>query len=290
MESILRELYEQEVSESETLAVMLIEKRNDTSPLADNLDFALLVIVESADIPIFVKHYEIDSRRIALTVVTKEKIEEWVEEGNNERITDWILNGKVLFDRDQYITNLTNKLYSFPFSERKLKINIEYGQLIRKHLEGKISFEANQLLDAYNHIVNALHHLARLEVIDKGLYPEVTVWNQVKHIDPEIYKLYTELIESDESLIKRLELLFLASDFLIHSKVEVGAEHLLTLMLEREDWLYSDLINHPEIKSYAVDLSVLLDLLMEKQLVQTRKIETKEKEMYYQSYFVNKKC
>ena len=55
-------------------------------------------------------------------------------------------------------------------------------------------------------------------VIENGLFPEVTVWSQVKKIDPAIYKLYEELIISDEPLEKRLELLFLASEFFIHNR------------------------------------------------------------------------
>ncbi|KMR35055.1 hypothetical protein EY05_14905, partial [Staphylococcus aureus] len=72
-----------------------------------------------------------------------------------------------------------------------------------------------QYLDAYNHVVHALHHLARLAIIENGFHPEITVWNQVKQIEPEIFKLYEELLTSEESIEKRLELLFLASDFLI---------------------------------------------------------------------------
>ncbi|MED4533114.1 nucleotidyltransferase-like protein [Metabacillus fastidiosus] len=290
MENILRELYQQKVNDPNTLAIMSIEKWDDNSALADNLDLTLLVIVKSAEAPIFIKHYEMDSKRAALTIITKDTIEGWTEEGNSEGLVNLLLNGKILFEREEYITSIANTLDICLFSERKLKISIEYGKLLRKHSEGKNFFEANQLHDAYNHIVHALQHLARLEVIDRGLYPETTVWNQVKRIDPQIYKLYTELIDSDESLTKRLELLLLASDFLIHSKAELGAGHLLSVMLEKENWLYTDLVNHPEVKLYALDLSILLDLLIEKEFVQVRKVETKDKEMYYHSYFLNKKC
>ncbi len=80
-------------------------------------------------------------------------------------------------------------------------------------MDGKLFFDHQQYLDAYNHVIHSLHHLGRLSVIEKGFHPEVTVWNQVKHIEPEIYKLYEELITSEETLDKRLELLFLVSDF-----------------------------------------------------------------------------
>src|SRR5690606_40421365 len=68
--------------------------------------------------------------------------------------------------------------------------------------------------------------LARLAIIKNGHFPEITVWNQVKKIEPEIHKLYEELVNSEEGLEKRLELLFLASDVLIHSYIEYGTSHL----------------------------------------------------------------
>jgi hypothetical protein len=289
MENILRPIYQERASHSNTLAIIMIEKRNQTSPLTDNLDVALLVIVNDSDQSSFVKHYEYEDKKASLTVMTKDELNESILLGTNRRIVDWVLNGKILFDRNEYILGLIDRLRTFPFSERKLKIGIEYGKLIRRYLEGKVFFESKQLLDAYNHIVHALHHLARLEVIDRGYYPEVTVWNQVKHIEPQIYKLYKELVESDESLEKRLELLFLASDFLIHSKTEVGAAHILTIMSEKESWYYNELYHHPELKYYSVDLSVLLEFLVEKNYVSIERIETKGKEVFHRSYFVAKK-
>ena len=289
MENILRPIYQERASHPDTLAIIMIEKRNQTSPLTDNLDVALLVILNKAEQDLHVKHYEYEDQNASLTLVTNKQIEEWILLGTNRRIVDWILNGKILYDRNEYLVELVDRLRTFPFSERKLKIGLEYGKLIRRYLEGKVFFEAKQLLDAYNHIVHALHHLARLEVIDRGFHPEITVWNQVKQIEPQVYKLYNELIESDESLEKRLELLFLASDFLIHSKAAVGAAHILTVMSEEETWQYADLLNHEEVSVYSVDLSVLLEFLVEKEFIQVKRIETKGKGIYHRGYSVVKK-
>lgn len=49
----------------------------------------------------------------------------------------------------------------------------------------------------------------------------------MKRIEPAIYKLYEELILSNESLEKRLELLFLAGEFLINSRTNDGGQHIL---------------------------------------------------------------
>lgn len=290
MENILRPIYQERASHPNTLAIIMIEKRNQTSPLTDNLDVALLVIVNEADQPLYVKHYEYEEKKASLTVMTKDDVNSAILLGTNRRMVDWVLNGKVLFDRNEYIVELVERLRTFPFAERKLKIGIEFAKLIRRYLEGKVFFESKQLLDTFNHIVHALHHLARLEVIDRGYYPEVTVWNQVRQIEPQIYKLYKELIEGEESLEKRLELLFLASDFLIHSKTEVGAGHILSIMSEKDSWYFDELYHHPELKHYSVDLSVLLEFLVEKNYVSIERQQTKGKGVYHRVYFVNKKC
>lgn len=172
------------------------------------MDVALLVIVKEAKQPVFIKHYEFDGQKASLTIVSDKQVQEWILLGTNRRMVDWILNGKVLFDRNEYLGELVDRLKVFPFSERRLKIGLEYGKLIRRYLEGKVFFESRQFLDAYNHIVHALHHLARLEVIDRGFYPEVTVWNQVRQMEPQVYKLYKELVESEESLEKDLSCCF----------------------------------------------------------------------------------
>ncbi|ALC80418.1 MULTISPECIES: nucleotidyltransferase-like protein [Bacillus] len=288
MENILRPIYQERASHSDTLAVILIERKNQTSPATDNFDVALLVISKKSEAPIFVKHYEFEGKTASLHVVSESQIQEWILLGTNRRTIDWIMNGKVLFDRNEYVANLVDWLYTFPFSDRKMKIGLEYGKLIRRYIEGKAFFESKQFLDAYNSIVHALHHLARIEVIDKGFHPEVTVWNQVRHMEPQVYKLYLELIESNESLEKRLELLFLASDFLIHSKAEVGSSYILTIMEEKPVWLFGELLEHPELKLFITDLGVLIEFLVSKGFVEVKRIETKGQHIYHRGYSVKK--
>lgn len=63
--------------------------------------------------------------------------------GINRRIIDWIVNGRVLFDCNEYIVELIDRLNIFLFVECKLKIGFEYGKLIRRYVEGKVFFEVN---------------------------------------------------------------------------------------------------------------------------------------------------
>lgn len=285
MEDILRPIYQERASMPSTLGILSFEKRINASAITDTFDYVLFVIVQEADESVFVKHYTYKGQKAALHIVEEEQLKEWLLLGSNRKVVEWIQNGKILFDKNEYVLNLKKELREFPFYGRKVKMGIEFAKLIRRYMDGKAFFENGHFLDAYNNIVHSLHHLARLEVIDKGFYPEVTLWNQVKHMEPEIFKLYEELVSSEEPLEKRLELLFLASEFLIYSRTSLGSQHLLEIMETKEgSWRIAELMEHPELAHYSVDLSVLLEYLIDKNVVEEVKVETKGHEVYHRYY------
>ncbi|MEK4149366.1 nucleotidyltransferase-like protein [Robertmurraya sp. FSL W8-0741] len=289
MEDILRPIYQERASDPNTLGVLTIEKIQYSIPTTDTFDTILLMIVKEADQPIFVKHYSYEGKKAALYIVTEKKLNNWILLGSNKRIFDWLYNGKIVFDRNEYVAKLKEEMKEFPFYGRKIKMGLEFAKLIRRYMDGKAFFENHHYLDAYNHVIHSLHHLARLSIIENGFHPEVTVWNQVKQMEPEIYKLYVELVNSDETMEKRLELLFLASEFLIHSRTKVGINHLLEVLGEREFWTFNDMIRHEELVEYSVDLSILLEYLIERGYIDVKNVETKGQGVFHRCYFVAKK-
>jgi Nucleotidyltransferase-like/Helix-turn-helix domain len=288
MEDILRPLYQERASKKETLGILLIEKRKTDSPVTDDLDAILFIITSNNEVPVFVKQYEYKEQRAALYIASEQQISEWIMMGTNRRTVDWVLNGKVLFDRNEYVANLKKRLLDFPREDRVKRIGIEFAKLIRRFKEGKDFYTSNHHLDAFNHVVHALHHLARLSVLENGFYPEVTVWNQVKKIEPSIYRLYEELVGSQEEINKKLELLFLASELYVNKKVDIGSTHLLTIMSEKEEWTFNELISHQQVNPYAIDLGILLEFLIQKEIVVVHKVETKGKSLYHRHYAINK--
>ena len=287
MEDILRPLYQERASSNSTMGILLVEKKYSISDITESFDYILLVITGSEEQSIQMKHYCYKNEKAALYTISIEQVKEWLLLGSSRKLTEWLHNGKIIFDRNENIARLKREIIDFPFEGRKLKKGLEFAKLIRRYTDGKAFFEAGHYLDAYNHIVHALHHLARLAIIESGFYPEVTVWEQVKPIEPQIYKLYEELITSDEPLDKRLELLFLASEFLIYSKTEKGTEHFLEILSsEKEKWTIGELREHPEIKYYAVDLTVLLEYLIDKRCIEVEKNPTKGVDLYHRLYKV----
>src|SRR5579875_2780101 len=283
MEDILRPIYQERASQLNTLGVLMIEKK-PKSILTDSFDVILLIIVKEADKPIFIKHYTYGDQKAAMHVITETKLQEWLLLGNNRKIFEWLDLAKIIFDRNEYVANLKKELKEFPFNGRKVKMGLEFAKLIRRYMDGKSLFENKQYLDAYNHVVHSLHHLARLAVIENGLHPELTVWYQVKQIQPEIFKLYEELLYSEETLEKRLELLFLASEFMIHSKTCIGTAHMMEVLSKKEYWMFNEIMEDKELIPYSVDMSVLLEYLIEKHLVEVINIETKGQGIFHRCY------
>ncbi|MBT2727642.1 nucleotidyltransferase-like protein [Neobacillus sp. C211] len=289
MEDILRPIYQERASQLNTLGVLMVQKKQKLSHITDSFDEILLVLVKEADQPLFIKHYTYYDKKAAMHIITEAQLQEWILLGSNRKIFEWLHEAKIIFDRNEYVANLKTELREFPFNGRKIKMGLEFAKLIRRYVDGKALFEGHQFLDAYNYVVHSLHHLARLAILENGLHPELTVWNQVKQIEPEIFKLYEELVYSEETLEKRLELLFLASEFMIHSRTNIGTVHLLDILSRKEIWMFNEIMSEEELLPYSVDLGVLLEYLIDKHLIEVVNIETKGQGVFHRGYRLNKK-
>ncbi|QHS24322.1 hypothetical protein GWK91_16105 [Virgibacillus sp. MSP4-1] len=286
MEDFLRPIYQERASQPNTLGIVMVEKEKPVSPITDNFDIILLIVVRESETPWFVKHYEFEDRRAAMHIVEESQLQDWIDTSGYRKVLEWLLAGKIVYDRNEYIVNLKEILREFPDEKRNLRKVIEFAKLIRSYRECRSLYETKQYLDSFSQMVRSLHYLARLAVIEKGLHPEVTVWKQVKQIEPEIYKLYEELIESNEPMEKRVELMLLASEFMINSRAKNCSKYLLDVMVTQDTWSIGELKNHPDVKPYALDLSALLAYLVERDIVQVVKTETKGKNIYHRKYRV----
>lgn len=286
MEQQLRPIYQERASFPETLGVIIVEKRGKGDPTTDTFDAILLIITADEDPPIYTKHYTDGNEKAAMHIISEKQLLKWLLQGSKRKVVDWLFYGKVYFDRNEFVEQLKTKFQEYPYRGRNIKMGLEFSQLVRDYMEGKTFFEQGNAMDAYHHVVKSLHHLARLTVIENGLVPEVTVWSQVKKIDPAIYKLYKELIMSEEPLEKRLELLFLASEFFIHNRTIDGARHIMDVLAEKEQWTIQELHEHEEARLYSVDLEVFIEFLIEKGIIKVVQSESKNEFIFHRDYRV----
>jgi transcriptional regulator of NAD metabolism len=76
MEDILRSIYQERASHSNTLGVLLIEKKLRSNHVTDSFDVILLIIVKDAEQPVFIKHYTFGEKKASMHIVTEEQLKE----------------------------------------------------------------------------------------------------------------------------------------------------------------------------------------------------------------------
>ncbi|WP_407272337.1 nucleotidyltransferase-like protein [Radiobacillus sp. PE A8.2] len=289
MEDLLRPIYQERASQPNTLGVLFIEKKKPISPVTDNFDVILLIIVKDPEQLWYVKHYEFEGKTAAMHIVDEKLLKQWIDTSTYRRAVEWIITGIIIYDHNEYVANLKDELNRFPQDKRELKMAIEFAKLTRSYSEAKDFYETKQYFDSYSRILRSLHYLARLAIIEKGYHPEVTVWNQVKRMDLEIYKLNEEFISSNEETSKKVELMLLAIEFALSTRAKGCAKHLIEILNQSEEaWSFGELKVHPEITNYAFDLSSMVEYLTEKKILKAVPVETKGNKIYHRKYEVSK--
>lgn len=290
MDDKLKQLYADYIADERTLGIITIEKRPNMESNTDYFDAVLLAIVTDDQRLWQLKHFTIEKYKVAMHIVSTHQINDWLLNSSNRRIVDWLMNGTIVFDKNEYIHMFRKQMLQFPIEERKIRIGVEFAKLIRCLKESKSLYYAGHYLDAYNLVVQALHHLAKLSIIENGFHPEVTVWQQVKQMNPQVYKLYSELVTGSEPIEKKLELLLIANEFGLISKTKLGSTHIIELMKRKnKPWTIEELKGQLGMEEYSLDLTVLLQFLVEKGYVKEVKVKTKGKDISQRLYEVNKK-
>lgn len=289
MEDLLQSIYQERINDANTLGILVVEKKKLDSLITDDFDRILLIIVKEAEPEWCVKHYEFEAdKTAAIHIVTNDLLMQWIHTSGYRKVIAWLVYGKIIFDCDGFVANLQEDLRTFPNDRRKLRKTVEFGKLITSFKRAKFLYKSSQYKDAYSHIFHSLHYLARLAVIEQGYYPEVTVWNQVKQIDLEVFKLYSELIESNEQINKRVQLMILAADHVISSRAKASAQHLLEILQSNENsWTYEELASDNRVAAYSPDLTAVITYLIEKDIIQTVMTETRATGIYRRTYQVS---
>lgn len=288
MNVLLRQLYQDRASEDDTFAILVIQKELSPLSILDGFDAIVLVIKNNPEVDWHVKHYQVDDMKVALHSLSQTTMHHSLIAGTHRRLVDWLFHGKVVFDRNEFLKGVKERIETFPPGDRMKKMTIQFTKMLRRFDEGKILFYNEQPFDAFSNMMHSLHHLARLAVINHGYYPEVTVWDQVRKIEPETYKLYRELLKSEESLEQRIELLILATEIAVRSKTEIGSEHFRSILADRGDsFTIAEMMEIPEVQDYRIDLELLVNFLIEKEFLVIDHHESKAQGIHHIRYRLN---
>ncbi len=249
-------------------SVLVVHTASPFSPLIDGFNYLCLVVTddeEQAD-PIF--HYIKEDTSIQERRIHASGLEQWIVFGENRSIIQWILQGEICIDRVGYLEGVRHRLLEFPTEMRQQKLFIEFTLFLRNYLQAKQYNKENHLLDAYTSILEALLHWARISIIETGTHPEMTVWRQLRKINPGIHKLYEELTLSGETLEQRVQLVILACEFNVTSRMADCCSILIKVIESRaESYSPSELMKHPDLNQLNVDMALVLKKLVLRGLI-----------------------
>lgn len=250
------------------ISVMAVDNPKQLPSLTDGFDTLLLIVTNDLSLNNHTTNYIRDDSRIQERWVDPSSIEQWIRHGVNRNILHWLLKGEILLDQNTYLEGLRHRILEFPGDLREHKLLVEFSLFLRKYLQSKEYILDEHLLDAYNNILEALHHWARIVIIEDGYHPEITVWRQIRAINPGVYKLYEELTMSKETLKQRVQLVLLACEFSVMSKMERCCEALIQILRENEQPLSTDeLQQHSQLVELRAELPLLLNKLVKKGLI-----------------------
>jgi len=265
MEYATRTIYSEYAALKTTLGIIEVKKKRPRDPLTDQSD-RLLIVIEAKDDPFWtVKHYQIGQEKIVLHVVSDSMMDRWIVLNENRRAIHWIEDGMVLFERNEFLLELRQRLRNFSNEEQRLQLSLAFPKLLRRFEDGRSLFLQGEYQDAFTQIHHALTHLARLSILEAGIHPEIILWKQVRKLDLEVYKLHEELVSGGEELEQRIHLVIIGMEHLIQSKVLPGTLLLLqTMQRQEEPWSFSELMEHPDLQELRVDLGSIISFLVRK--------------------------
>lgn len=287
MEKIFFNISEKLKEHKNINGIIMYESKQTFNSSTDHFHLIVLVITNEEKPSYQIKHYQYLHKKIAIHTVDERTFKRYLIKGESKRMVRWLVEGKVIYEKNNFATSMIHWLEVFPIDERKKKMGVEFAKFLFHFTKAKELLDHKHHFDSYNHVIHALHHLAHLAVAEYGMHPELTVWQQVKKIDLETYKLYEELITSNEPLEKKLELSFLACDFSVVTKLDIGSMHLLNVLKKRKRmWSIQDLMRQEEVKMYSFYLVTLLEFLVEKKLVKVVCVETTIDSLNERLYFI----
>ncbi|WP_181150925.1 nucleotidyltransferase-like protein [Paenibacillus sp. PCH8] len=233
-------------------------------------DFELVVLVVHNDDQLLstVGHYRYGDLRYQMIYASRHEVQSSVVTGNHNNLTQCLIEGEIIWEADSALSDLRVELSTFDTELREQKLLHEFTSFLRMYVEAKRHIQEGHVVDAYYNVLEALGNWARIVLIEQGIYPDHAVWTHVQNLDRALWKLYQELTVSSETLEQRVELVLLACEFSVMSKMSECSELLLRVLRSRkEPWSMNELVHHPQLRFVREDLPLLLRKLVFRSIV-----------------------
>ncbi len=249
-------------NETGLISLLVITNRFSYQPMIDGMDHQAVLITKEVEPGKEIEHLMKDGARVLVRRVTPEALERRLVSGDNHSLVQWLTQGEILIDRGEYLSGIRSRLIEWSPLLREQKLLYEFSRFARTYLQAKQDIKDGQVLDAYANVLSSLHYWAHIALIEQGMHPELTVWEQLRTVNPGVYKLFEELTTSQETLEQRVQLVLLACEFSVLTKMESSCGLLLRIIASRpEPWTPAELLQHPHLTGMSIDISLLLQKL-----------------------------
>lgn len=143
---------------------------------------------------------------------------------------DILYTGQIVLDRDGGLMDVLHKAEEKKAWVFGWRVFAELTYLMEKFSLSRMFLAEGKKLDSYRNLVESLVNWARITVYQNGIVPRRDIWAQVKEYDLGIERLYEELISSEETLDKRIELMQLVYQNQVNSQAKALSAPLLGFM------------------------------------------------------------
>lgn len=264
MEHIKKQLKERYSVQPDVEGLVLLHNEERFPFHTNEYVYFLLVISGKETAPNRVELLELSNERVFVRTVHKSSMEYPLANHKRFNFIDWLLSGEIMYDKGKYLEKLKAHIIAFPHELREQRKLYEFSGYLATLYQTKKNLAEGNVLDAYSQILLSIHHWAHIVLIEEGIHPELTVWKQLRRVHPGVYKLYEELIASPETIEQRVELVMLACEFSVMSKMKDYCKYLLSIMSERDEpWSISELQNHPKLNHLVDNITLVIQKLVQ---------------------------
>lgn len=238
------------------------------SALLHDFDMVVLMLHEDEEKERTITHSIAGDRRTQSVHVGLSALERAVMAGDNNELLTSLIAGDVIWDPKGILGDMRREIMQFQGPLRERVLFMEFARFLHMYVKSKRYLEANCTMDAYNCVLIALYHWARIEVSEAGFFPDPAVWEQVKSLNTPVHKLYEELTVSTETLDQRVELILLACEFALMSKMSDCCGLLLNILGSRkESWSIKELLQHSGLSQLEAELPLVLRKLVSRSII-----------------------
>lgn len=236
--------------------------------MSDDFELIILVLCHQTQGDLRIEHGISGLQRYQLIYVSSTDIKDWMVSGEKNGLIHCFMEGDIIWDVNDELKQLREALLSFDRSMSERKRFKEFAHFLEKYVRAKQHYSNERFMDAYLAIIEALLHYARIELIEHGIRVETDIWEQLRPLNSVVYKLYEQLSTSQETIEQRVELVLLACEFFVMSKLADCSSLLLDVLRSRsEPWSVGELMMNPKLAHVREELPIVLRKLVYRSLV-----------------------